>query len=411
MLDDVKMKTVLAYSGGLDTSVILKMIQEKMGAEVITVTVDVGQKDDFEKIEEKAVRFGAANHYTIDAKKEFADGYLSKAVKTNALYEGKYPLATALARPLIAEKLIDIAKKEGADSIAHGCTGKGNDQIRFEVSFKSLYPEIEIVAPIREWGLTRDWEMDYARKNGIPVKEKIYSIDENLWGRSIEGGDLEDPFEEPPESIFEWSTFNKKEPEYVTIDFESGVPVALNGDEIEFVDLIENLNSIAGSHGIGRIDHIEDRTVGIKSREVYEAPAAATLLEGHKDLEKFILTGRVLEFKEMVDSRWSCLVYNGLWFEPLRSALDAFVDRVEEEVSGKVKMKLYNGGVMVVGRDSENGLYSKKLVTFESFGDFDQKLANGFIELFGMQSVLAHLKASEKNRVKEVKHVPEEFAW
>ena len=408
MLAGVIMKTVLAYSGGLDTSVILKMMQEKMGAEVITVTVDVGQKDDFEQIEDKAARFGSVNHYVIDAKKEFADGYLSKAVKTNALYEGKYPLATALARPLISEKLVDIAKKEGADSIAHGCTGKGNDQIRFEVSFRSLYPGIEIVAPIREWGLTRDWEVDYAKKNGIPVKEKIYSIDENLWGRSIEGGDLEDPSKEPPESIFEWSTFNGKEPEYVTIDFERGVPVALNGDELEFVDLIENLNSIAGSHGIGRIDYIEDRTIGIKSREIYEAPAAVTLLEGHKDLEKLILTRRVLEFKEMVDSRWCDLVYNGLWFEPLRSALDVFVDKVEEEVSGKVKMKLYNGGVMVVGRDSENGLYSKKLVTFESFGDFDQKLAGGFIELFGMQSVLAHLKASE--RIGGIKDVPEEFA-
>lgn len=397
------MKVVLAYSGGLDTSVILKLMQEKLNAEVITVTVDVGQKDDFKKIEEKALKFGAVKHYTIDAKEEFAKEYLAKAIKVNALYEGAYPLATALARPLIAKKIVEIAKKENADAIAHGCTGKGNDQVRFDLAVKALYPEIKIIAPVREWGLTRDWEMEYAKKNGIPVKEKIYSIDENLWGRSIEGGILEDPSEEPPEEVFEWTLSPEKtpeKPEYVTIEFEEGVPVALNGKEMDLVELIETLNFIAGKHGVGRIDHIEDRTVGIKSREVYEAPAAITLIKAHKDLEKFVLTKWVLEFKEMVDSKWSWLVYNGLWFEPLREALDAFIDTVEEKVSGTVKVKLYKGNAIVVGRKSENALYDINLATFEK-SDYDQKLAIGFIELFGMQSVLAY-RIADKSKPMEM---------
>ena len=387
------MRVVLAYSGGLDTSVILKMLQEQMEAEVITVTVDVGQGDDFERIEEKALKLGAVKHYTVDAKDEFAENYVFKAIKANALYEGSYPLATALARPLIAEKLVEIAKKEGADAIAHGCTGKGNDQVRFDLAVKALYPGIKIMAPVREWGLTRDWEMEYARKMGIPVKDKIYSIDENLWGRSVEGGILEDPFEEPPEEVFEWTTPPEKapeKPEYITIDFVNGVPEALNGEKMSPVELIRALNFVAGKHGVGRIDHIEDRTVGIKSREVYEAPAAVTLIKAHKDLEKLVLTKWVLEFKETVDSKWAWLVYNGLWFEPLREALDAFIDEVEANVSGSVRVKLYKGNATVVGRHSENALYDTKLATYEKFSTFDQKLAVGFIELFGMQSVLAY---------------------
>ncbi|MDK2983097.1 MAG: argininosuccinate synthase [Thermococcaceae archaeon] len=398
----IYVRVVLAYSGGLDTSVILKLMQEKLNAEVITVTVDVGQKDDFEKIEEKALKLGAVKHYTIDAKEEFAKNYLTKAIKSNALYEDAYPLATALARPLIAEKIVEIAKKENADAVAHGCTGKGNDQVRFDLAVKALYPEIQIVAPVREWGLTRDWEMEYAKKNGIPVKEKIYSIDENLWGRSIEGGILEDPSEEPPEEVFEWTLSPEKspeKPEYVTIEFEEGIPVALNGKEMGLVELIETLNLLAGKHGVGRIDHIEDRTVGIKSREVYEAPAAVALIKAHKDLEKFVLTKWVLEFKEIVDSKWAWLVYNGLWFEPLREALDAFVDAVEKNVSGTVKLKLYNGNAIVVGRESQNALYDFDLATYEK-SKYDQKLAIGFIELFGMQSVLAYSTAS-KHKLKD----------
>ncbi|MDK2853129.1 MAG: argininosuccinate synthase [Thermococcaceae archaeon] len=392
------MKIVLAYSGGLDTSIILKMMQEKMNAEVITVTVDVGQKDNFEKIEEKALKLGALKHYTIDAKKEFVEKYIFKAIKANALYEGSYPLATALARPLIAEKLVEIAKKENADAVAHGCTGKGNDQVRFDLAVKALYPEIKIIAPVRELNLTRDWEMEYAKKKGIPVKDKIYSIDENLWGRSIEGGILEDPFEEPPEEVFEWTLSPEKtpeKPEYVTIDFAEGVPIGLNGKEMDPVELIETLNSIAGKHGVGRIDHIEDRTVGIKSREVYEAPAAITLIKAHKDLEKLILTKWVLEFKEIIDSKWAWLIYNGLWFEPLKEALDAFIDKVEADINGSVKVKFYKGNVSVVGRTSENALYDTKLATYEKFSTFDQKLAVGFIELFGLQSVLAYSSKSK----------------
>ncbi len=393
------MKVVLAYSGGLDTSVILKMMQEKLNAEVVTVTVDVGQKDDFEKIEEKAIKFGAVEHYTIDAKKEFAEGYIFKAVKANALYDGVYPLATALARPLIAKKLVEIAKKENADAIAHGCTGKGNDQVRFDLAVKALYPGIKIIAPVRDWGLTRDWEMEYAKKHGIPVKDKIYSIDENLWGRSIEGGILEDPLEEPPEEVFEWTLPPEKtpeKPEYLEIGFENGVPIGINGKEMEAVELIETLNFIGGKHGIGRIDHIENRVVGIKSREVYEAPAALLIITAHKDLEKLVLTKWVTEFKGIVDSKWAWLVYSGLWFEPLREALDAFIDEVEANVSGSVKMKLYKGSIAVVGRSSDNALYDTKLATYEKFSTFDQKLAAGFIELFGLQSVLAY---STKNKL------------
>ena len=391
------MKVALAYSGGLDTSVILKLIQEKLNAEVITVTVDVGQGDDFDKIEEKAYALGAIKHYTIDAKEEYIKDYVFKAVKANALYEGKYPLSSALARPLIAKKLVEVAKKEGVDAVAHGCTGKGNDQVRFDLAIRALYPEVEIIAPVREWGLTRDWEMEYAKKNGIPVSDKIYSIDSNLWGRSIEGGILEDPYQEPLEEAFEWTKSiedTPDKPEYITIEFKNGVPVALNGEEMSPVELVNILNAKAGEHGVGRIDHIEDRVVGIKSREVYEAPAALTIIEAHKDLEKLILTKWVLEFKHIIDNVWSWLVYNGFWFEPLKDALDAFIDNVEESVSGVVKVKLYKGNAVVVGRKSDNALYDLELATYEKFSKFDQKLAVGFIELWGLQSVLAYSKCN-----------------
>ncbi|AFK21964.1 argininosuccinate synthase [Pyrococcus sp. ST04] len=387
------MKVVLAYSGGLDTSVILKLMQEKLGAEVVTVTVDVGQKDDFEKIEEKAYKFGAVKHYYIDAREEFANNYVSKAIKANALYEKAYPLATALARPLIVEKLVEIAKKEGANVIAHGCTGKGNDQVRFNLGIKALMPEAEILQPVAEWNLTRDWEMEYAKKHGIPVSDKIYSIDENIWGRSIEGGVLEDPFAEPPEEVFEWTVSPAKapnEPEYIMLEFENGIPVALNGEKMPLLELIIKLNEIAGKHGVGRIDHIEDRTVGIKSREVYEAPAAVTIIKAHYDLEKLTLTKWLIEFKDIVDSKWSWLVYNGLWYEPLRHALEGFIEEAEKAVNGEVKVKLWKGNAIVVGRTSDNALYDIKVATYEKFSSFDQKLAKGFIELFGMQSVLAY---------------------
>lgn len=388
------MKIVLAYSGGLDTSVILKLLQERLGAEVVTVTVNVGQPEDFEEIEVKAYKLGAVKHYTIDARREFVEGYVYKAVKANALYDNLYPLSTALARPLIASKVVEVALKEGADAVAHGCTGKGNDQIRFDLAIKSLAPHLKIIAPVREWGLTRDWEIDYALKNGIPVKSKVYSIDENLWGRSIEGGILEDPMAEPPEEVFQWTvppSMAPEEPGYLEIEFEKGVPVAVNGERMDPVELVMYVNRVAGAHGVGRIDLIENRVIGLKSREVYEAPAAVTIITAHKDLERLVLTKRSLDFKEYVDMEWGKLVYQGLWFEPLREALDAFIDSIEQVVTGVVRVKLHKGTVRVVGRSSPYSLYDHELISYFK-SSFDQKLSLGFIELYGLQAVKAYRK-------------------
>ena len=390
----IVMRVVLAYSGGLDTSVILSLLIEKLKAEVITVTVDVGQSDDFDKIAWRAEKIGAVKHYTIDAKEEFVRDYVFKAIKANALYEGKYPLSSALARPLIAKKLVDVAVKERADAVAHGCTGKGNDQLRFDITIKALKPDIKIIAPVREWGLNRDWEIEYAIKKGLPinVKKKIYSIDENLWGRSIESGVLEDPWSEPPEEVFKWTTSPEKapdKPEYLVIKFKEGVPVAINDENLGPVELITYLNSKAGMHGVGRIDHIEDRVIGLKSREVYECPAAAVLIEAHKDLEKLVLTKRELMFKSLVDEVWADLVYSGLWVEPLRRDLDILIDFMERRVTGNVKVKLFKGNVLVVGRESENTLYEEELISYLSKSTFDQKLAVGFANLWGLQSIIA----------------------
>jgi len=386
------LRVVLAYSGGLDTSVILALLKERLKAEVITVTVDVGQKEDFDAIAAKAEKLGAVKHYIFNAKEEFARNYVFKAVKANALYEGKYPLSSALSRPLIAEKLVYVARKEGADAVAHGCTGKGNDQVRFDITIKALNPDLEVIAPIRDWGLLRDWELEYAKSRGIPLpsERKIYSIDENLWGRSIEAGPIEDPFLEPPEDAFAWTVPPTKapdKPEYVTIEFKDGVPVALNGEVKDPVNLVMELNSIAGRNGVGRVDHIEDRTVGLKSREVYEVPAALTVIEAHKDLEKLVLTRKELTVKELMDTIWTDLVYTGLWVEPLRKEVEAFIDAVEARVSGEVKVKLYKGSIAVVGRRSPNSLYDIKLATYTSKSAFKQELAKGFIEFWGMQCI------------------------
>jgi argininosuccinate synthase len=389
------MRVVLAYSGGLDTSVILLLLREKYNAEVITVTVDVGQEDDLNEVASKAESLGSVKHYTIDAKEEFIDNYVFPALKANALYQGKYPLSSALSRPLIASKLVEVAKKEGAEAIAHGCSGKGNDQIRFDLTIKALDPSIKVIAPVRDWGLSRDWEYEYAKSRGIKFKVKFFSVDDNLWGRSIECGVLDDPMVEPPEEVFRWTTSPEKapnEPEYISITFSKGVPVAINNDKMDKVQLIRTLNYIAGKHGIGRIDHIEDRVVGLKSREVYECPAAITLIEAHKDLEKMVLTKRELMFKELVDSMWTELVYGGLWVEPLRKDLEVFIDYVEERVSGDVRLKLFKGNVMVVGRKSENAIYDPKLTTYESYTVLSQEYAKGFIELWGLQSVVAFRK-------------------
>ncbi|MCX8196571.1 MAG: argininosuccinate synthase [Acidilobaceae archaeon] len=388
------MRVVLAYSGGLDTSVILKLLQERLGAEVITVTVDVGQEDDFGEIEEKAYRLGAKAHYTIDAKEEFARDYVFKAVMMNALYDGGYPLSTALARPLIAEKVAQVAKKEGADAVAHGCTGKGNDQIRFDLAFKALLPGVKILAPVREWGLNREWEAQYAAKHGIPVKSKAYSIDENLWGRSVEGGAIEDISLEPPEEIFAWTVSPAKapnEPLYLEVEFSAGAPEKVNGEKMGPVEMIRYLNKVAGAHGVGRVDMIENRTVGLKSREIYEVPAATVLIAAHKDLERLTLTKRSMDFKEAVDAEWAKLVYQGLWFEPLREALEAFAYRLEARVSGSVRLKLFKGSVSVVGRSSPYGLYDFDLISYFK-SSFDQRLAIGFVELFGLQAVASYRK-------------------
>ncbi|RLG93582.1 argininosuccinate synthase [Candidatus Bathyarchaeota archaeon] len=389
-------KIVLAYSGGLDTSVMLKWLQQKYNAEIITVTLDVGQRENLRAIEKKAKDLGALRHYSIDAKDEFAEKYVFPAIKANALYEGKYPVSTALSRPLIAEKLVEVARKEGADAVAHGCSGKGNDQVRIEVTAKALAPDIEVIAPVREWNMTRDEEIKFAQENEIPIPvdhDKPYSIDQNLWGRSIECGVLEYPDVEPPEEIYEWTVSPEEapdKPEYVTIRFENGIPTAINGEEMKPVELIETLNSIAGKHGVGRIDHIEDRLVGIKSREVYECPAAQVIIEAHKDLEKMVLTRHEISFKHQVDALWSTLVYTGLWMDPLKEDLDAFIDSTQKRVLGEVKVKLYKGGLHVVGRSSPLSLYDLNLATYNIESKFDQKSSKGFIDLWGLPTRMAH---------------------
>jgi argininosuccinate synthase len=380
---------LLAYSGGLDTSVLIKWLQEKYDVDLITVTLDVGQQNDLKKIGEKATSLGARKHYSIDGKEEFVTNHVFPAIKANALYEGKYPISTALARPLIASKLVEIAEKEEATTVAHGCTGKGNDQIRFDVTIKALAPNLKVMAPVREWGLARDEEMKFAKANGIqiPHLSNPYSIDQNLWGRSIECGPLENPEKEPPEEVFEWTVEPEKapdKPEYLTIKFECGVPCAMNGENLHPVTLIQRLNKIAGRHGVGRIDHMEDRLVGIKSREVYECPAAMVILEAHKDLEKMVLTRHEVLFKQQIDAQWTFLVYTGLWMDPLREDLEAFINKTQERVCGEVKVKLYKGGFQVVGRSSPMSLYDINLATYDIQTTFNQSWSEGFIELWGL---------------------------
>ena len=387
---------LLAYSGGLDTSVLVKWIQQKYNADVITLTLDIGQQDDLKAIEKKAKSLGAKKHYSIDAKEEFVKNHVFPAIKANALYEGKYPVSTALARPLIASKMVEIAEKEGIAAVAHGCTGKGNDQVRFDVTIKSLAPHLKIIAPAREWGLTRDEETKFAKANRIQISllANPYSIDQNLWGRSIECGVLEDPSHEPPEEIFEWTVPPEKapdKPEYVTVEFECGVPCAINGENLDPVTLIETLNKIAGKHGVGRIDHMEDRLVGIKSREVYECPAATVLLEAHKDLEKMVLTRHEVLFKQQIDAQWTFLVYTGLWTDPLREDLEAFTDKTQERVCGEVQVKLYRGGLQVVGRSSPMSLYDLNLATYGIQTTFDQSYSKGFIELWGLPTTISNI--------------------
>jgi len=402
-------KVVLAYSGGLDTSVSIKWIKEKYGLDVVTCTVDIGQQEDLSGIGERARQIGAVDHYQIDAKDEFAKDYVFRAIKTNAIYEGSYPLSTALARPLLAEKLVLVAHNVGAVAVAHGCTGKGNDQVRFDVTVKAMDPDLRIIAPVREWNMNREDEIKYAKKNAIPIKasKSVFSTDQNLWGRSIEAGPLEDAYTEPPEEAFEWCVPPRAapdKPEYLEIEFENGVPVAVNGSRLPPVQLCRYVSERAGLNGFGIIDHLEDRLVGIKSREVYECPAALTLINAHKDLEKLVLTRHELSFKSKVEEEWSWLVYSGLWMEPARLALDAFVDFTQKRVNGIVRVKLYKGGMRIVGRKSEDSLYQYNLSTYDRKSTFDQKSALGFIELWGLPSRVANQKisAADKNSKSEV---------
>ncbi len=389
----MKGKAILAFSGGLDTSVVVKYLQEKHHLDVVTVTVDVGQGDDLKKISAKAKKLGVIRHYNIDARKEFAQDFIIPSIKANALYQKKYCLATALARPLIAQKVVEIAKKENAKALAHGCTGKGNDQVRFDVTMRSG-SSLPIVAPIRDLNLTRDVELKFAQRHGIQIDTaaKRFSIDQNLWGRAIEGGELEDAYSEPPEDAFIWvKTKNLPDkPQYLEIKFEQGIPVAVDGRNLGTVQLIEHINKKAGAAGVGIVDHIEDRVVGIKSREVYETPAALCLIEAHTDLEKMVLTKHELKFKTMVDSEWAWLAYSGLWQDPLKTDLDMFINASQKRVSGTVKLKMFKGSLRVVGRKSDYSLYSHDLATYGSGSTFDQTLAKGFVELWGLQSTEAN---------------------
>lgn len=403
-------KVVLAYSGGLDTSVAIRWLHERE-LDVVALTVDVGQPGNLAETKEKAQRLGA-KAYVVDARREFADEYVLPALAANAMYEGQYPLSTALARPLIGKHLVAVARREGASFIAHGCTGKGNDQVRFDLCTTALAPELQVIAPAREWGMTREEEIAYAKERGIPVpvsNGSPYSTDENLWGRSIECGVLEDPRIEPPEEVFAWTTSPAAapdEPAYVTIRFEAGRPVALQGKATDSVSLIASLNATAGRHGVGRIDHVESRVVGIKSREVYECPAATVLVKAHQALESLVLPRDVLDFQRIAASRYSNLVYDGLWFTPLREALDAFVASTQDRVSGDVSVKLFKGTASVVGRASPYSLYDHALATYSQGDRFRQSMAEGFIYVWGLPArtwAAAGEKAASPKLVKAAK--------
>ncbi len=382
---------VLAYSGGLDTSVAIRWIKEKYNLDVITLTIDVGNERDMAGIAARAEKIGAVKALVVDGRTDFVRYFVWPALQAGAIYEGQYPLATALARPLIARLLVEVARAEGAVAVAHGCTGKGNDQVRFDVSINTLAPDLKIIAPVREWSMTRDNEIAYAAEHGIPIQAtnaSPYSVDQNLWGRSVECGVLEDPWAEPPEEVYSWTTKPNgsapAEPTYLEISFERGVPVALDGEEMDGVALIETLNRLAGSYGIGRIDHIENRLVGIKSREVYEAPAAAVLHSAHRALESLTLSRDQARFKEVVAGEYARLIYNGQWYSALHQDLAAYVQSTQRFVSGVVRVKLSSWHCAVVGRKSEHSLYSHSLATYDSGDQFDHNAALGFIKLWGL---------------------------
>ncbi len=383
-------KIVLAYSGGLDTSVAIKWLADKYKMDVVAFTVDIGGVADLEKIKQKALNVGAVNAIVMDARKEFVEHYLYPALQADVLYEGQYPLATALGRPLMAKLQVDVARKEGATAVAHGSTGKGNDQVRFDVSVNALAPDLKIIAPAREWGMTREQTIAYAEKNGIPIPITVsspYSIDENLYGRSIECGVLEDPWVEPPDDAFKWTKPIKDtpdEPEYLELSFEKGIPVRLNGETLDGIMMVQRLNELAGKHGFGRIDHIESRLVGIKSREIYEAPAGLLIIQAHKALESMTLSREQLRLKDKISTEYADLIYNGLWFTAHRNDLEAYITSTQRYVTGMVRVKLHKGTCMVVGRKSPFSLYDLSLATYDEGDVFDQSASPGFIHIWGL---------------------------
>jgi len=391
-------RVLLLYSGGLDTSVMLKWIQDSYEAEVVCLTVNLGQPgEDYEVIKGKAMQLGALECHVVDAREEFAREYVAPAIKANALYGGGYPLFTALGRPLIAKLAVDYARRSGCDTIAHGCTGKGNDQVRIEATVATLAPELKVIAPVRSWQMGREEEIAYAREHGIPVKGGTeaapYSIDDNLWGRSSEGRWIEDLSHAPEDDVFQLVTRPEQAPdeaEVVEVEFERGIPVGLNGERLELVELIERTAEIGARHGVGIVDHVEDRIVGLKVRDIYEAPAAAVILPAHQELERLVGTIHQNQFKPQLDRQWAYLVYAGLWWEPLRSDLDAYMDAVNVQVSGTIGLKPYKGQARVGTRSSGNAVYDASLASFaESGGLFSQAASPGFIELFSLQSRMA----------------------
>jgi argininosuccinate synthase len=388
-------RVVLAYSGGLDTSVAIGWIAEATGAEVIAVAVDVGQNgEDLEVIRQRAIACGAVEAEVADARNEFADDYCLPALSANALYMDRYPLVSALSRPLIVKHLVEAARKHGATTVAHGCTGKGNDQVRFEVGIGALAPDMSCVAPIRDYAMTRDKAIEWAERHELPIdqtKKSPYSIDQNLWGRAVETGFLEDIWNAPIEDVYAYTQDPavQREPDEVVITFDRGVPVALDGEELPPLELIENMNARAGAHGVGRLDMVEDRLVGIKSREVYEAPGAIALITAHQELENVTVERDLARFKRQVEQRWGELVYDGLWFSPLKRALDGFIAEVQENVSGDIRLTLQGGRAVVTGRRSEQSLYDFDLATYDTGDTFDQSLAKGFVQLWGLPSRIA----------------------
>ncbi|EAZ88473.1 argininosuccinate synthase [Crocosphaera chwakensis] len=384
-------KVVLAYSGGVDTSVCIPYLKQEWGVEeVITLAADLGQGDELGPIQAKALKSGAVESLVEDATKEFVTDYAFKAIKANALYESRYPLSTALARPLIAKLLVDAAEKYGADAVAHGCTAKGNDQVRFDLGILALNPTLKVLAPAREWNMSREQTIAYGEQFGLefPVKKSSpFSIDRNLLGRSIEAGPLEDPMTEPPEEIYLMTKAiadTPDTPEYVEIGFEKGIPVSLNGQTLDPVALISQLNDVVGKHGVGRLDMIENRVVGIKSREIYEAPALLVLIDAHRDLESLTLTADVTQYKKGIEDTYSHLIYRGLWYSPLKESLDAFIDHTQERVTGMVRIKLFKGNANIVGRQSDYSIYSPNLATYGEDDYFDHKAAEGFIYIWGL---------------------------